>query len=50
MHEHKAIPRPKVGAFAKAAGYKFYNEINQIAMAKGKLSTTSKKENQDTTN
>ena len=50
MHRHRAIPRPTIGAFAKAAAYKFYNEINQVAMAKGKLSTTSKKENRDTTN
>jgi hypothetical protein len=50
MHKYKAIPRPTLGAFAKAAGYKLYNEINQIAMAKGKLSTTSQKENRDTTN
>ena len=40
MHGHEAIPRPTVGAFAKAASYKWYNEINQIAMSKGKLSTT----------
>ena len=50
MHKHKAIPRPTIGAFAKATAYKFYNEINQVAMAKGKLSTTLKKENRDTTN
>jgi hypothetical protein len=49
MNELKAIPRPTVGAFAKAAGYKWFNEINQIAMAKGKLSATSKKENRDST-
>jgi hypothetical protein len=37
--------------FAKRACYKWYNEINQIAMAKGKLSTTSKNENRlDITN
>jgi hypothetical protein len=50
MQKYKAIPRPTLGAFAKAAGYKLYNEINQIEMAKGKLSTTSQKENRDTTN
>jgi hypothetical protein len=50
MHKHKAIPRPTIEAFAKAAAYKFYNEINQVALAKGKLSTTLKKENRDTTN
>ena len=50
LYEHKAIPRPTIGAFAKAAVYKFYNEINQIAMAKGKLSTTSQEENRDTIN
>ena len=37
MHGHKVIPRPTVGAFAKAAAYKWYNEINQVAMGKGKL-------------
>ena len=40
MHEHKAIPRPTIGAFANAAVYKLYNEMNQVAMAKGRLSTT----------
>jgi hypothetical protein len=50
MYKYKAIPRPTVGAFAKAACYKFYNEIRQIAMANGKLSTTSKKDNRDTAN
>jgi hypothetical protein len=29
MHEHKAIPRPTVGAFAKAASFKWFNEINE---------------------
>jgi hypothetical protein len=29
MYREKVIPRPTVGAFAKAAGYKWYNEINQ---------------------
>ena len=41
MHGQKVIPRPTLGAFAKAAAYKWYNEIRHIAMAKGKLSTTS---------
>ena len=41
MHGHKVIPRPTVGAFAKGGAYKWYNEINQVAMGKGKLSTTS---------
>ena len=30
LHHEKAIPRPTVGAFAKAAGYKFYNEFNEV--------------------
>jgi hypothetical protein len=50
MYEHKVIPRPTIGAFAKVAVYKFYNKINQIAIAKGKLSTTSQEENRDTIN
>ena len=29
MHREKVIPRPTVGAFAKAAGYKWFNEINK---------------------
>jgi hypothetical protein len=30
LHQEKAIPRPTVGAFAKAAAYKFYNEFNEV--------------------
>ena len=41
MYSYKAILRPTIGAFAKAAAYKWYNEINRIAKVKGKLSTTS---------
>jgi hypothetical protein len=32
MFEQKVIPRPTVGTFAKAAGYKWFNEITQKAM------------------
>ena len=50
IYEHKAIPRPTIGAFANAAVYKLYNDMNQIAMAKGRLSTTAQEENRDTIN
>jgi hypothetical protein len=32
LFQHKAIPRPTIGEFAKAAGYKLYNDINQVAL------------------
>jgi hypothetical protein len=54
MFGHKAIPRPTAGALAKAAGYKWYNEINQVlardeTMSKKEVpfSTTSEGEKQD---
>jgi hypothetical protein len=47
MYDYKGIPRPTIGAFAKAASYKLYNEINQIAMA---IINDIVGENRDTTN
>jgi hypothetical protein len=48
LYIHKVIPRHTLGAFAKAAGYKWFNEINQHkttreSMSKGDktFSTTS---------
>jgi hypothetical protein len=32
LYQHKAIRRPTIGAFAKAASYKLYNDINQVAL------------------
>jgi hypothetical protein len=50
MYELQAIPRPTIGAFAKAALYKLYNEMNQIPTARGMSSTTSQEKNRDNTN
>jgi hypothetical protein len=57
MHREKVIPRPTVGAFAKAAGYKWFNEINkQLTKDRGNeqkrkdSSKESVEENRDTTN
>jgi hypothetical protein len=35
MRRQKVIRRPKVGEFAKAAGYKWYKEIKVLAKTKG---------------
>jgi hypothetical protein len=57
MYKEKVIPRPTVGAFAKAAGYKWFNEINKkltsteaTSKREKTLPKTSVEENRDTTN
>jgi hypothetical protein len=32
MYKYEGIARPTMGAFAKAACYKLYNDINQVAL------------------